>query len=110
MAGKWLEARGWVVLAHRWRLGRHDLDLIARRGALVAFIEVKVRRSDRCGAGEEAIGFKKRRIIERAAWGWILRSGKAGEQYRFDVIALSGPGPGALAITHIEDAWRPGWR
>lgn len=110
MAGQWLEERGWRVLAHRWRLGRHDLDLIARRGSLVAFVEVKVRRSDRCGAGEEAVGFKKRRAIERAAWAWILRSGQGSDQYRFDVIALSGPGPGAMAVNHIEDAWRPGWR
>lgn len=110
IAGKWLQCRGWQVVAHRWRLGRNDLDLIARRGGLVAFIEVKVRRSGRCGSGEEAVGYKKRRAIERAAWAWILRHGRSGDRYRFDLIALAGPGPGALAVNHIEDAWRPGWR
>ncbi|MEP6590105.1 MAG: YraN family protein [Gemmatimonadota bacterium] len=110
LAGQWLEAAGWEVVAHRWRLGRHDLDLIVRRGPLVAFVEVKIRRSDHCGAGEEAISQRKRRIIERAAWAWILRHGRAGDQYRFDVMALSGPGPGGVAVRHLEDAWRPGWR
>ncbi|MEO5800717.1 MAG: YraN family protein [Gemmatimonadales bacterium] len=110
VAGKWLEARGWTVLEHRWRLGRNDLDLIARRAGIVAFIEVKVRRTDNCGAGEEAVGMRKRRAIERAAWAWILRHGGPSERYRFDVMALSGPGPGALTLRHIEDAWRPGWR
>lgn len=102
--------RGWRIEAHRWRMGRHDLDLIARRGELVAFVEVKARRSARCGAGEEAVGARKRMVLERVAWSWILRHGQAGDQYRFDVLVLSGDGPGARALTHLEDAWRPGWR
>jgi putative endonuclease len=91
-------------------MGRHDLDLIVRRGDLVAFVEVKARRSDRCGSGEEAVGPRKRRTLERVAWSWILRSGRSGDQYRFDVVVLSGDGPGAQTLRHIEDAWRPGWR
>jgi putative endonuclease len=91
-------------------MGRHDLDLIARRGDLVAFIEVKARRSDRYGRGEEAVGPKKRRVLERVAWSWMIKYGRAGDQYRFDVLVLSGPGLGAQTLTHLEDAWRPGWR
>jgi putative endonuclease len=109
-AGRWLQARGWRIEAHRWRMGRHDLDLVARRGDLVAFIEVKARRSDRFGSGEEAVGPKKRRVLERVAWSWIIKNGRGGDQYRFDVVVLSGPGPGAQTLTQIEDAWRPGWR
>jgi putative endonuclease len=109
-AGRWLIKRGWRVEAHRYRMGRHDLDLIVRRGDLVAFVEVKARRSDRYGAGEEAVGQSKRRTIERVAWSWILRSGRPGDQYRFDVLVLTGEGPGAQTLRHIEDAWRPGWR
>ena len=89
-AGRWLQARGWRIEAHRWRMGRHDLDLIARRGDLVAFIEVKARRSNRCGGGEEAVGAKKRRILERVAWSWIIKYGRGGDQYRFDVVVLTG--------------------
>lgn len=91
-------------------MGRHDLDLIARCGDLVAFVEVKARRSDRCGTGEEAVGPKKRRVLERVAWSWILKHGRAGDQYRFDVLVLSGGGPGPQTLLQIEDAWRPGWR
>lgn len=109
-AADWLSCRGWQLEAHRFTLGRHDLDLVMRRGVLVAFVEVKVRRSQRCGAGEEAVSPRKRRTIERLAWAWILRHGRSGDQYRFDVVALAGPGPGANTFRHIEDAWRPGWR
>jgi putative endonuclease len=109
VAGEWFIARGFQVVAHRWRMGRNDLDLIVRRAELVAFVEVKVRRTDRFGVGGEAVGQRKRSIIERLAWSWILKSGQPGDQYRFDVIGLAGGGPGA-EVTHYPDAWRPGWR
>lgn len=108
-AGRRLTAAGWRVLAHRWAFGRHDLDLIVRRGALVAFVEVKRRLGGSCGSGVESVGPRKRRIVERLAWAWILRHGAGEDQYRFDVIAVDGP-PGRERWSHVEDAWRPGWR
>ena len=109
-AGRWFQSAGWRVEAHRWRMGRHDLDLIVRRADVVAFVEVKSRRSARFGGGEEAVGARKRRVLERVAWSWILASGRSGDRYRFDVLVLAGTGPGARTLRHIEDAWRPGWR
>lgn len=91
-------------------MGRHDLDLIARRGSVVAFVEVKARRSQRFGGGEEAVGARKRHVLERVAWSWIIKYGSVGDQYRFDVVVLHGAGPGTPTLTQIEDAWRPGWR
>jgi putative endonuclease len=108
-AADWLRERGWQIEAHRWRLGQNDLDLVARKADLVAFIEVKARRGNWCGDGLEALHKRKRAAIERVAWSWILRNGRSGDRYRFDVITLRGSGPDA-AIEHMEDAWRPGWR
>ncbi|MEO8478586.1 MAG: YraN family protein [Gemmatimonadota bacterium] len=108
-AGRWLVERGWRVEAHRWTMGRHDLDLIARRAGIVAFIEVKLRRSNTCGTGVEAVGRRKRYIIERTAWSWILLHGRSGDRYRFDVMTLARP-DGLGKVEHLEDAWRPGWR
>ena len=62
-----LVACGWQVEAHRFRLGRHDLDLVIRRDRLVAFVEVKTRRSLRCGSAVESVSALKRRLIERVA-------------------------------------------
>jgi putative endonuclease len=109
VAAEHLASLGWRIEAHRWKLGRHDLDLIARKADLVAFIEVKARQSARFGGGEEAISRRKRSVIERVAWSWILKHGQGGDRYRFDVVTLLGMGP-AAQITHLEDAWRPGWR
>ncbi len=108
-AAAWLEGRGWRIEAHRWRLGRNDLDLIARKADLVAFVEVKLRRTGVCGAGVEAVGRRKRQAIERVAWSWILRHGRGGDRYRFDVISLE-RADGGGRVDHLEDAWRPGWR
>ncbi len=108
-AARWLAGQGWRIEAHRWKLGRNDLDLIVRKADLVAFVEVKARRGNRCGDGVEAVHRRKRSTIERVAWSWILQHGRAGDQFRFDVITIRGQGA-AAEIEHLEDAWRPGWR
>jgi len=99
---------GWRIEAHRFRLGHHDLDLIARRGSLVAFIEVKARRSNRFGRAVEAVGARKQAVLARIAEVWRLRFGFADDRYRFDLITVEeGMGSSTpVQVTHIEDAWR----
>lgn len=102
----WLTAGGWQVEAHRFKLGRHDLDLVIRRGRTVAFVEVKTRSSSSFGSGVEAVRWRKQRIIARVAALWVLRHGRAGDEYRFDVIDLRRVGPG-WELEHYPDAFRP---
>lgn len=105
-AARHLESRGFVILAHRFRLRHHDLDLVARRGDLVAFVEVKARQSSRFGSGAEGIGWRKRRNLGRVASAWIARFGRAGERYRFDVVSVRwASGSGFPEIDHIEGAF-----
>jgi putative endonuclease len=103
---RYLTACGWQVEAHRFRLGRHDLDLVMRRGRLVAFVEVKTRRSLRCGSPLESVTALKRRQIERVALGWRLRHGRPGDAYRFDLVAVTDLGGGRYELEHVVDAWR----
>src|SRR2546425_7110707 len=67
---RYLASRGWFVLAHRFRAGRIEIDLIARRGRLVAFVEVKARRSDAFGSPLEAVTGAQRRGRVEGAPGW----------------------------------------
>ena len=97
----YLRSRGWSVLAHRFRVSRHEIDLIVRRGSLVAFVEVKSRRTLRWGAPAEAVDAGKRHTVARVATVWAEQHGRPGDTYRFDVIGLS-----AGHLDHIEDAWR----
>jgi putative endonuclease len=103
-----LTSCGWSVEGHRFRLGRHDIDLVARKGQIVAFVEVKTRRSHACGTGLEAVSRRKQRDIARVASVWVLRHGRSGDEYRFDLVAVQDPGgAGAPMVEHVADAWRP---
>ena len=102
---RFLQSRGWDILAHRFRVGRIEIDLIARRGALVAFIEVKARRGVAFGSPFEAVTGGKRREIVKVARVWMDRFGQRGDVYRFDCIGIVDN-----KLEHLEDAFRPGWR
>lgn len=102
---QYLLARGWFIVAHRFRAGRTEIDLIARRGALVAFVEVKTRRGEGFGSPLEAVTGAKRRELVKAARAWVDRFGRPSDIYRFDCIGLLDH-----KLEHVEDAFRPGWR
>ena len=107
LALAYLTSCGWGVEAHRFRAGRHDIDLIVRKGPLVAFVEVKTRRSATCGSGLEAVSRLKQRTLQRVAAFWALRHGRPGDQYRFDILAVEQGEGGGWRFDHVEDAWRP---
>jgi putative endonuclease len=102
----YLVSCGWEIEAHRFRLGRHDVDLVARRESLVAFIEVKTRKSAECGAPAEAVSARKRAILARVAACWQTRFGRPNDVYRFDLVSVWEPAPGGALIDHVADAWR----
>jgi putative endonuclease len=103
-----LTSCGWAVEAHRFKLGRHDLDLVIRKGNTVAFVEVKTRRSTTCGSAVEAVHRRKQRDIARVASVWVLRHGRPGDEYRFDLVAVADSPGGKPVVEHIPDAWRLG--
>jgi len=78
---------------------------VVRRGPLVAFVEVKTRQSADSGPALESIGRRKRRSLELAAQCWRLRHGHRDDQYRFDVVTVTGRGA-EVRVEHLADAWR----
>ncbi len=107
VAKAYLRSQGWMVVDHRFRLGRLE---IARRGSLVIFVEVKTRRGTAFGSPLEAITWTKKREIARVARGWVERHGRSEDAYRFDVIGVTTSRSGEAEIEHVADAFRPGWR
>jgi putative endonuclease len=107
VAARWLARAGWEVVARRFRSGHRDIDLVARRGGTVAFVEVKARRGVGLGDPVEAVGWRKQRQLVRSAWVWIDRHGRAGEAYRFDVIGVLF-GPRGVRVRHVENAFAAG--
>jgi putative endonuclease len=115
LAADLLERNGWTILHRNWRFGRREIDLVARRGRTVAFVEVKARAGTSHGHPLEFIDWRKRRDIAIAARGWIERHGSPGAEYRFDAVHVvqpqrfrrgrgdcTGSGPD---VCHTEDAW-----
>jgi putative endonuclease len=107
LAIAFLTSCGWSVEAHRFKLGRHDIDLVVRRGSTVAFVEVKTRRSTTYGSGLEAVNWRKQRDIARVASVWVLRHGRPGDEYRFDLLAVEDLPGREPTVEHVPDAWRP---
>jgi putative endonuclease len=105
LALAYLTSCGWSVEAHRYRIGRHDIDLVVRRANLVAFVEVKTRRSSQFGQPEESVSAGKRRSLARAAEAWRQRCGRPNDDYRFDLVTVR-LGAGPPVVEHQPDAWR----
>lgn len=97
---------GYEIEAHRHRMRRHDIDLIARRGDVVAFVEVKTRRGHAFGTPLEAVGKRKQQSIAKVADLWRIRFGRPKDVYRFDLIAVDEGIDGKVRVEHVEDAWR----
>lgn len=105
LAASHLRARGWQILERNWRFHHKEIDLVARRGDVVAFVEVKTRSGRPLGHPLDGITSAKRRDLTVAARGWIALRGRAGESYRFDAVAVL-RGPVCTRVDHVEDAWR----
>jgi putative endonuclease len=105
LAANLLCREGYDIVERRFRFHRHDVDLVARKGSVVVFVEVKSRLSDRYGAAIEAIGWRKQRELVRAASAWLQRSGRPGDVCRFDVVTVEGP-----RVEWLQSAFRPLWR
>lgn len=97
----YLRAKGWSILARRRKTPLGEIDLVARRGGTVAFVEVKWRsRADELGLAVDE--YRLRRVaaaVEAVAHEYAT----GGEDMRIDVILLA---PGRLP-QHIVNAWQP---
>jgi len=103
LASLLLMVKGYRILAHRARTPVGEIDLIARRGKTLAFIEVKARH-DRTSA-LESLTPRQRQRIARAAGAFVRsRPDLADLNWRFDLIAAAG----SWRLHHMKDAWRPG--
>ncbi len=101
LAGWWLRLKGWQILDRRVRTPAGEVDIVARRGSLVAFVEVKARAT----AAELDFAIDERRLARVAAAAEYLmpRYATAGEDIRVDVLLIA---PGTRP-RHIENAWMP---
>lgn len=104
-AARYLRRKGLKVLERNVRTPVGEIDIVARQGRTLVFVEVKTRRGTLFGVPQEAVGPVKQRQILRSAQ-WYLGGGKGrGLQPRFDVVAVIAGRDGAAEIEHIPDAF-----
>ena len=102
IAGWWLRLKGWRIVGRRLRTPAGEVDLVARRGAMLAFVEVKARAS---GADLD-LAIDERRLARVAAAAEMLFYDLAepGDDMRIDVILLA---PGRPP-RHLANVWHGG--
>ena len=100
-AALWLQAKGWSVLARRVKTPRGEIDLVARRGGVVAFVEVKWRKTR--PELDFAIDHYRLSRVAAAVECVAHEYANEGEDIRIDVILLA---PRSLP-RHIVNAWQP---
>ena len=100
LAAWWLRLKGWRILAVRARTPVGEVDLVARRGRTLAFIEVKARS----GEAEAAMALDEWRLrrVARAAEALVPRFARDGDDIRIDAMFLV---PGKLP-RHLANVWR----
>lgn len=84
-----LVRRGYEILARRYRTRAGEVDLVARDGATVVFVEVKTRASDAYGGGAAAVTWRKRQRLARVAVEFLARCGQSNVPCRFDVVVVT---------------------
>ena len=106
-AALYLRLHGYRVVERNFRCRLGEIDIIARRGGVVAFVEVKLRKNADFGEAREFVTYTKQRRIISAAELWLTKT-DCQLQPRFDVIEIYAPQGTETtrpAICHIENAF-----
>ena len=106
-AARWYADAGYEVIARNWRCREGELDLVAARGPVIVFCEVKTRRGTAFGGPAEAVTAAKQRRLRRLASRWLADRPPGAPRWpdiRFDVACVTPTGSTA-SVEIIENAF-----
>ncbi len=89
LAAAFLRARGLEIIDRNHATREGEVDLVAREGNVLCFVEVRSRTSEAQGAPEETVSTAKARRVVAAATDWAARHGALDRDIRFDVVAVT---------------------
>jgi putative endonuclease len=92
---------GYHVVERNFRCKLGELDLVARDGGVLCFVEVRSRGGDGHGLAAETVTRAKQRKVTRAAYAYLAQRRPRFDEARFDVVSITGE-----RIDLIRDAWR----
>jgi putative endonuclease len=106
VAARFLERRGLTVLARNARSRLGEIDLVARDGTSLVFVEVKARRPGAADPPQSAVDGRKRARLTRAALAYLARHPLGTLRCRFDVVAVTlDPSGGPVRVDHFANAF-----
>ncbi len=88
LASLYLERCGYQILERNYRFERGEIDLVAREGRELVFVEVKTRRAPGYGTPEEAVTSAKEEHMKKVAEGYLIEHHLEHQDCRFDVVAV----------------------
>ena len=100
-----LKQQGYKILLQNYETPLGEIDLIAREGDWLVFVEVKTRRSDASGTPADSVTPRKRWQIVKVAQSYLNRYGLHDHPCRFDVVSVGIRPPGMHEIELIRDAF-----
>ena len=104
-AAKFLEAKGYTIIARNFRIRSAEIDIIARTGGVIVFVEVKARSNIRHGLPAEAVTLRKQQKIITAAGVFLQDENFSDCACRFDVVEIFFNNERVEEINHIENAF-----
>lgn len=107
-AARYLTRQGYRLLAQDVRVRHGQIDLVARDGDVLCFIEVKTRRGDARGAAVEAVTPAKQRQMVRAAMYFVAQQRLPRTAMRFDVVAVTTTDDGRCSCRLVRNAFDAG--
>ena len=105
IACAYLKGQKFTIVERNFRCKGGELDIIARDGKTLVFVEVKARRTLSFGPPQMAVTPFKQRQISKAALTWLARKKQFGVNARFDVVAILLPDHAVPVIDHIRNAF-----
>lgn len=103
-AARYLVRRGWRILARNWRGGGGEIDLVAARGGVVAFVEVK-SRNDPAALDDPVTAAQRLRLVRAASAFLAVRPELDRAWARFDVIAVDTAARPGRRLRHVAGAF-----
>lgn len=107
LAALHLKNLGFSILARNYRQKTGEIDIIAKDGDWLVFVEVKTRKSLRFGQPFEAVTTKKQAQLSRVALDYLSRNNLLDQPARFDVISILLPDNGKAEIEHLPNCFEP---
>ena len=105
LAAGYLRERGYEIVETNYRCREGEIDIVARHGGAIVFVEVRTRRGREFGTPEESITAAKRQRLRLTAARYLAEHEDLPEEYRIDVVAIRmGAGRNPPRITLLENA------